>query len=49
MEWVLLALIVWLSGEVDEELNWFTSVVAKGVAKMIIYAGMIFALLYLLA
>ena len=48
MGWVLLALIVWLSGEVDDELNWVTRVVAKGAFKLIVYvAGFLLFIFFL--
>ena len=39
MAWVLLALVVWLSGELDDELNWLLRVVAEGTFKLITYSA----------
>lgn len=49
MGWVLLALIVWLSGEVDDEINWMVQAVAKGAAKLIIYIIGFIAFMYVIA
>ena len=48
MGWVLLALIVWLSGEADNELNWIARVIAKGATKLICYVATLIAFIYVI-
>lgn len=49
MGWVLLALLIWLGGEVDNELNWMARVVAKGATKLILYVATLIAFMHVIA
>ncbi len=48
MGWILLALILWLSGRFDDEVGWVVSTIAIGLVKLIGYCFIGVALLYLL-
>lgn len=48
MWWLLLGLVLWLSGRFDDEIGWVVSTIAIGFGKLVGYCAIGVALLYLL-